>query len=251
MVCEHIFLLDKAHLHVELVEIGGRPVGAGVFIAETRGDLEILVEARHHQKLLELLRGLGQRVELARVQPRGHEEVARALGRGRRDDRRLVFTEPDLPHPAPDRCDNIGSQHHVFLHLFPAQIEVAIGQPGFFRVFLIAEHLQRQIAHHRPQHLHVADEHLDLAGGQFRVHKLRLARLHGAVDADANLGAQLFHLGKDRAVGVAQHLRDPVMVAQVDEDHAAMVAPPVDPSAEPDGFAHIRAAVSSAQVWLR
>jgi hypothetical protein len=61
---EHILLGDKAHLHVELVELARGPVGARVLVAETRRDLEIAVEARDHDQLLELLRRLGQRVEL-------------------------------------------------------------------------------------------------------------------------------------------------------------------------------------------
>jgi hypothetical protein len=77
---EHVFLRHEAHLDVELVEFQ-RPVGAQVLIAEARGDLEIAVEARDHQQLLELLRGLRQRVELARVQTRRHQEVARAFRR--------------------------------------------------------------------------------------------------------------------------------------------------------------------------
>jgi hypothetical protein len=58
----------------------GERSAARVLVAETGRDLEILVEARDHQKLLELLRRLRQRVELARMQPRGHEEVARPSG---------------------------------------------------------------------------------------------------------------------------------------------------------------------------
>jgi hypothetical protein len=113
---EHVLLLDEAHLHVELVEIRGRAVGARVLVAETGRDLEIPVEARHHQELLELLRRLRQRVELAGMEARGHEEVARALGAGGRDDRRLVFAEPAVPHPPPDRGHDVGAQRHVRLH---------------------------------------------------------------------------------------------------------------------------------------
>ena len=65
---ENVFLGDKAHLQVELVELARRAVGARVFIAKAGRDLEITVEARHHDQLLELLRGLRQGVELAGVQ---------------------------------------------------------------------------------------------------------------------------------------------------------------------------------------
>ena len=43
---EHVLLRDEAHLDVELVELAGRAVGAGVLVAEARRDLEVAVEAR-------------------------------------------------------------------------------------------------------------------------------------------------------------------------------------------------------------
>ena len=68
---EDVFLRHKAHLDVELIEFQ-RTVGAQVLVTEARRDLEVAVEARHHEQLFELLRRLGQRVELARMQSRRH-----------------------------------------------------------------------------------------------------------------------------------------------------------------------------------
>ncbi len=78
-----ILLFDKAHFQVELIEFAGAAVGAGVFIAETWGDLVVAVETGDHRQLLELLRGLRQGIELARMQTARHEEIPRALRRGR------------------------------------------------------------------------------------------------------------------------------------------------------------------------
>ena len=100
---EHVLLGDEAHLQIELVELAGRAVGAGVLVAEAGRDLEIAIEARHHDELLELLRRLRQRVELARMDARRHEVVARALRRRRGQDRRLEFEEALLLHAAADR----------------------------------------------------------------------------------------------------------------------------------------------------
>ena len=55
---EHILLLDKAHLEVELVEFARAAVGAAVLVAETGRNLEIAVKSGHHHQLLELLRRL-------------------------------------------------------------------------------------------------------------------------------------------------------------------------------------------------
>ena len=66
---EYVFLRDEAHLEVELVEFARRTIGARILVAEAGCNLEIAIEARHHDQLLELLRRLRQRIELARVQP--------------------------------------------------------------------------------------------------------------------------------------------------------------------------------------
>ncbi len=69
---KNVVLRDEAHLHVELIEFSGQPVSTRVFVPEARCDLEVAVEARHHDELLELLRRLRQRIELPGVKPRRH-----------------------------------------------------------------------------------------------------------------------------------------------------------------------------------
>ena len=83
----------ERHLHVDLRELR-LPVGAQVLVAEALADLHVAVEARHHQDLLEELRRLRQREELAGVHAARHEIVARAFGRGLRQNRRLDLEEP-------------------------------------------------------------------------------------------------------------------------------------------------------------
>ena len=76
-------LRGEGHLEVDLGELG-LAVGAEVFVAEAAGDLEVAVEAGDHEDLLEDLRRLRQRVELAGVDAAGDEVVARAFGGGAR-----------------------------------------------------------------------------------------------------------------------------------------------------------------------
>ena len=75
---EDVGLLDEAHFEVELGELG-LAVGALVLVAEAAGDLVVTLEAGDHEKLLELLGRLRERVELAGAEPAGHQVVARAL----------------------------------------------------------------------------------------------------------------------------------------------------------------------------
>ena len=91
---------DERRLDVDLGELR-LPVGAQVLVAEAARDLEVAVEARHHQQLLVDLRRLRQRVELARVHAARHEIVARALGRRLGEDRRLDLEEAEVGRGAP------------------------------------------------------------------------------------------------------------------------------------------------------
>ena len=89
----------------------------------------------------------------------------------------------------------------LLVHRVAAQVEEAVGQPGFLGVFGVAEDRQRQFLR-RAQHLDLGHIDLDLAGRHLGVHQRRIARLHPAIDADHPFGAHLFQRGKGRAVAV-------------------------------------------------
>ena len=107
--------IDKAHLQVELGELR-LAVGAQIFVAEAAGDLEVALDAGHHQQLLELLRALRQGVELARVQAAGHDEVACAFGRALEQDRRLDLQEVARRQVVADEAHDAVAQHQVLRH---------------------------------------------------------------------------------------------------------------------------------------
>ena len=92
----------ERHLDVDLRELG-LAVGAQVLVAEALADLDVAVHARDHQDLLEELRRLRQREELARMHAARHEVVARALRRRLGEDRRLDLEEAVRVEVAPDR----------------------------------------------------------------------------------------------------------------------------------------------------
>ena len=244
---EHVVLSDKTHLDVELVEFAGQPVGARIFVAETGRDLEVAVEAGHHQQLLVLLRRLRQRVEPARMDPRGHEEVARAFRRRRRQNRGLELEETLFLHPPAHRIDDRAAGHDVLVQLLAAKVEEAVLEPYIFRIFLFAEHRQRQFAG-RPQHLDLADVNLDRAGRQFRIIGAGGTAAHLAVDPHHPFRAQLFGVLERRRIRVRNALRQPVMVAQIDEQDAAMVANAMAPARQPDRLVDMALAERAAGV---
>ncbi len=100
--------------------------GAGVLVAEARRDLEVAIETRDHDELLELLRRLRECVELSGMQARGHQIVTRAFRRRGGEDRRLEFEEAALFHAAADRVDHTPAQHDVVVQVLATQIEEAI-----------------------------------------------------------------------------------------------------------------------------
>ena len=230
---EDVVLRDEAHLDVELVEFAGQPVGARILVAEAGRDLEIAVEARHHDELLELLRRLRQRVELSRMQPRRHQEVARALRRGGGQDRRLELVEAGRAHQLAHLRHDRHAAHDVLVQQLAAQIEEAVFEPRVLRIVGLAEDRQRQLRRFR-QHLDLPRENLDLAGRQVRVDGLGRAVAHGAVDADAPFGAHALGRREGRRIRVGDDLREAVMVAQVDEEQPAMVAHAVHPARQAD-----------------
>src|SRR5204863_6052620 len=118
----------------ELVKLAGRAVGARVLVAKAWRDLEVAVEARDHGELLELLRRLRQRVELAGMQARRHQEVARAFRRGRGQDRRLELEETLLLHAAADRIDDLAALDDVGVQLLATQVEETVFQPYVLRI---------------------------------------------------------------------------------------------------------------------
>ena len=87
-----ILLVNETHLAVDLRELG-LAVGAEVFVAEALRNLEVTVEAAHHEQLLQRLRTLWQGVELSGVHARRHHEVACAFGSRPNEDGGLHLDE--------------------------------------------------------------------------------------------------------------------------------------------------------------
>ena len=226
---ENILLLDEAHLDVELVELARQTVGARVLVAKAGRDLKIAIEARHHQELLVLLGRLRQRVELARMDARRHKKVARAFRARRGEDRGLELEKPLPFHPSAKRINDLTAQHDILVKFLAPEIEEPVPEPRILRVWLIAEHRQRQIAG-RPQNLDLAEVSLDEAGRHFGVFRAWRALAHLAVNADHEFRTQLLRFAESRQIRIDHALGDPVVVAQVDEQQAAVIADAVAPA---------------------
>ena len=229
---EHHRRRRKRHLEVHLRELE-LPIGAQRLVAEAARDLHVAIEAGDHQDLLEDLRRLRQRVELARMHARRHQEVARAFGRGLGQDRRLDLVEAVLVEVLAQRHRDAMAQADVVLQLRPAQIEIAILQPRLFRdVLILGDRERRRLG--LVEDAHFLRAHFDLAGRQRPVHGVVRAALDLAEDGDDELGAHALDALEQRLVAFDDHLGQAVAIADVEEQQRAEVADAMHPSEQHD-----------------
>jgi hypothetical protein len=222
-----LVLREERGLDVELGELG-LALGAQILVAEALHDLVVAVEARDHEQLLEDLRRLRQREELAGVRARRHEVVARALGRRLREHGRLDVDETGVVEVVTHRAGDLVTQAQALRHLLAAQVDVAVLEAHLLAHVLVELERQRLGPVERDE---LAREQLDLARREVRVRGAGRALADEPADLHHELVTELFgfvELGP--VVGVEYHLQEAFPVAQVHEDDAAMIAAAVDPA---------------------
>src|SRR5262249_44629762 len=96
------------------------------------------------------------------------------------------------------------------------------------------------------EYLDLADIELDQARGEFRIVGTFRAAAHLAVDPHHPFRAQLFSGLECWRVRVGDALGQPVMVAQVDEQHTAVVTDAVAPARQADLLANMALAERAA-----
>ena len=233
---DDVVLLDEAHLHIELGELG-LTVGAEVLIPVAAGDLVVALHTGDHEQLLEQLRALRQGVPGARCQTSRDQEVAGSLRGGAGQGGGLDLHEVmGVQDPASGLAD-LGTQADGVLHGTAPQVEVAVTQPGLLAdlsgVLGVVGDLEGQ-RRGGVENLDVGDDDLDLAGGQVRVGVALGPGAHLTGDGQDVLGAQVVgDLLPDDDLG------DTRGVPQVDEGHASVVTPSVHPSGEGHDLADV------------
>ena len=104
----------------------GLAVGAEVLVAEAADNLEVAVHTGNHEKLLVLLRALGESVELAGVHAGGDDKVACALG-GRLDEHGcLDFEEVEAAEIVADKHGHAVAKFEIAADGIAADVEVAV-----------------------------------------------------------------------------------------------------------------------------
>ena len=122
---EHIFLFYERHLTVDLCKLR-LTVSTKILIAETLRNLEIAVETRNHQQLLQRLRTLGQGIELTGIHTTGDYEITGSL-RSRTNQYRCLYLNKLLPiKEITDEDGHLMSQLKILAYSGTAQIQVTI-----------------------------------------------------------------------------------------------------------------------------
>ncbi len=132
----------------------------------------------------------------------------------------------------------------------PAQIEVAVAQAQILRGVGLLLHFEGRRARD-VEHAHVVRIHLDLAGGHVAVDHGVGAAHHRAAHREHELGAGGARLAQrllGHLAGMEDDLSQAAVIAQVDEDHAAVIARALHPSHEHGGGAGVGAAKRAAEV---
>ena len=219
----------EGHLDVDLRELR-LAVGAQVLVAEALGDLEVAIDARDHQDLLEELRRLRQRVELAGVDAARHEVVARAFGRGLRQDRRLDLPEALAVEVRPDGHRHAVAQPQVGLQGRAAEIEVPVSQPQLVRGrHVVRDHEGRDLG--LAEDLQLGGLHLDLPCRHAGVERRGRPWADPPLHAYDEFGSELLRAVTQR-VGVEHDLRQAVPIADVEEHEVPEIADLVHPAQE-------------------
>ena len=226
-----ILLLNETHLDIELVELSRRPVGAGILVTKTGRDLKVSIKTGNHGELLKLLRRLGESIELPRMHSGRNKEVSSAFRRRCRKYRCLVFEKPRARHPFPYRGDDFRAQHDVAVHGGAPKIEKAVLQADIFRERRLAEHGQRQ-GFGAGQYVEILDAHFHFARGNVFIDGLRITLYHLAVHTHDRFGRYVAGKLKAFVFGLKNALGYAVVVAQIQEQQAAVVTLAVQPSGQ-------------------
>ena len=163
---EKVVRLHEGSLDINLRELR-LAVGAQILVAETTGDLEVLVDTADHQHLLILLGCLRKRVEAPGRHARRDQEVARTLRGALGKDRGLDLPEPLGVEHVADRLRDAVAQTQVLSHRGTAEIKEAVGETQI----LVGDPLvHREGGNLRAvQYGQRRDNDLDGTGGEFRI----------------------------------------------------------------------------------
>ncbi|MNZ71896.1 hypothetical protein D3C78_902630 [compost metagenome] len=161
-----------------------------------------------------------------------HQVVTRAFRGGAGEDRRFHVEETVFIQEATDAGGDARTQTQLFGHFWTTQVDEAIAQAGFLAdigVFVERERRGLRLV----EHGQLITQHFDGTGGHVGVHSASWTRTH--------LTGDLYHVFATHAVSggeavcairVEDDLSHAFAVTDIEENHPAVVAATMDPSAK-------------------
>ena len=231
-------LVHKRRLDVDLGELG-LAVGAQILITIAAGDLVVLVYRRHHQHLLEKLRRLRQREELARVRAARYQIVPRPFRRRLRQRWRFDVPEALVFQKPSHMAGSVSAQLQTLQHFRAAQVQKAMLQTHVFAgigVFVQLNGRRCRFVEHGEvyaEHFHRASLHVWIDG------------ILGTPTNTSNQAQHVFvanpigDFKAGRRVWIVDHLNDASAVADIQKDDATVIAPTVYPAEQLHRLAHL------------
>ena len=209
---KHILLGGKGHFHIQLIELAGAAVAAGVLIPEAGRDLEIPVKAGGHQQLLELLGCLRQCVELAGMLPGGYQVIPGALGGGGRQNGGGDLQKAMLGHGGAQGGHHLAAQDDVVFHSRIPQVQIPVFQPlGFVSLPAAVDFKGQAVVAAAAKYFDFVGHHLNVTGGLLGIFACPLP--DNALHADGGFLVQIPDDGH-HLFGFNHHLSGSVKVPQ-------------------------------------
>ncbi|CRM90238.1 hypothetical protein [Pseudomonas sp. 22 E 5] len=176
-----------------------------------------------------------------------HQVVTRTFRGGPGQDRRFDVEEAVFVEEAANAGGHARTQAQLLGHFRTTQVQEAVAQAGFFAhvgVFIEWERRGFRLV----QHFQFITQHFDGAGGHVGVYSTGRAQAHLAGDFNDVFAAHAVGGGEALgAVRVEHHLGQTITITDIEEDHPAVVAATVNPSAKGD-FLTIQGLVQLAAI---
>ncbi len=176
-----------------------------------------------------------------------HQIVTSTFGRRATEDRRFDIKETVLVEVATDAGSDARAQLQLLGHLRATQVDEAVAQASFFTdIAVLVERERRSLR--IVEHFQLITQHLDGAGSDVRVHRTGRTQAHLAGHLDHVLAAHAVCRGEGLGtIRIEDHLGQTLTIANVEEDHPAMVTTAVYPAAKSD-FLTVQAFVQLAAI---
>ena len=158
-----------------------------------------------------------------------NEVIARAFGGAAGENRGLVFVEAHFPHFLADGLNDFGAEHDVVVQFIAAQIEEAVFKAERLGRLLVLRDLERNLIGFA-EDFHFLCNKFNLTCREFRIDRFLGSGNDRSGEGNNRFHAPFFqflieiHLRIDHDLGLS------VVVAQINEDHAAVVAHAVNPA---------------------